>query len=32
MRKYVPAQCTKIYDTTVSIKLQVTERYAYFYE
>lgn len=32
MRKYVPAQCTKIYNTIVSVKLQATERYAYFYE
>ena len=29
MRKYVPAQCTKIHDTKVSGKLQATKRYLY---
>lgn len=29
---FVPAQYTKICITIVSVKLQVTERYAYFYE
>ena len=29
MRKYVPAQCTKIHYTKVSVKLQATKRYLY---
>lgn len=29
MRKYVPAQCTKIHDAKVSGKLQATKRYLY---
>lgn len=29
MRKYVPAQCTKIHDPKVSGKLQATKRYLY---